>query len=174
MMWSLGSAYALTGRMDDGLSLLLQAVDVLESAGLGAFHSLAIIRLAEACALAQRYDEASTHIRRALSLTRERGERGFEAYALRLVAEIASYPDPPNVEKVEGHFRQAMALATDLGMRPLVAHCHLGLGKLYRRTGDRQQAQEHLTTATAMYREMAMPYWLEKAEEAIRTADDAG
>ena len=62
MMWSLGSAYALTGRMHDGLSLLLQAVDALESAGLGAFHSLAIIRLAEACALAQRYDESSTHI----------------------------------------------------------------------------------------------------------------
>jgi hypothetical protein len=49
-------------------------------------------------------------------------------------------------------------------MRPLVAHCHLGLGKLYRRTDKREQAQEHLTTATTMYREMGMTYWLEKAE----------
>jgi hypothetical protein len=49
---------------------------------------------------------------------------------------------------------------------PLVAHCHLGLGKLYRRTGKREQAQEHLTTATTMYREMGMTYWLEKAEKA--------
>jgi hypothetical protein len=57
-----------------------------------------------------------------------------------------------------------MALATELGMRPLVAHCHLGLGKLSRGTGKRQEAQEHLTTATAIYREMGMGYWLEKAE----------
>ena len=49
-------------------------------------------------------------------------------------------------------------------MRPLVAHCHLGLGKLYRRTGDRAKAQEHLTTATTMYREMGMSFWLEKAD----------
>ena len=51
-------------------------------------------------------------------------------------------------------------------MRPLVAHCHLGLGKLYRRTG-REQAQEHLTTATTMYREMGMTYWLEKAANEV-------
>jgi hypothetical protein len=57
-----------------------------------------------------------------------------------------------------------MGLAHQLGMRPLVAHCHLGLGKLYRRTGQREQAKEHLTTATAMYREMGMTYWREKAE----------
>jgi hypothetical protein len=49
-------------------------------------------------------------------------------------------------------------------MRPLVAHCHLGLGKLYRRTGKREQARDHLTTAATMYREMGMTYWLEKAE----------
>ena len=56
----------------------------------------------------------------------------------------------------------------ELGMRPLVAHCHLGLGKLYRRTGKPEQAQEHLTTATTMYREMGMTYWLEKAEAEMR------
>jgi hypothetical protein len=64
----------------------------------------------------------------------------------------------------EAHYRQALALASELRMRPLVADCHLGLGKLYRRTGKREQAQEHLTTATTMYREMGMTYWLEKAE----------
>lgn len=53
-------------------------------------------------------------------------------------------------------------------MRPLVAHCHLGLGKLYRRTGQRDRAQEHLTTSTTMYREMGMTYWLEKAEAELR------
>ena len=49
-------------------------------------------------------------------------------------------------------------------MRPLVAHCHLSLGKLYLRTGKREQAQEYLTTATTMYRDMGMTYWLEKVE----------
>ena len=62
----------------------------------------------------------------------------------------------------------AMALADRLEMRPLVAHCHLGLGKLYRRTGYRRQAHEHLTTATAMYREMDMRFWLEQAEAEVR------
>ena len=60
-----------------------------------------------------------------------------------------------------------LALADELGMRPLVAHCHLGLGKLYRRTGERQRAHEHLTTATTMYREMDMRFWLEQAEAAM-------
>jgi len=59
-----------------------------------------------------------------------------------------------------------MALADELEMRPLVAHCHLGFGKLYGRTGKRQVAREHLTTAAAMYREMDMRFWLEQAEAA--------
>ncbi len=53
-------------------------------------------------------------------------------------------------------------------MLPLVAHCHLGLGTLFVRTGSREQAQEHLTTATTMYREMDMPFYLEQAEAESR------
>jgi hypothetical protein len=63
------------------------------------------------------------------------------------------------------YYREALALAEPRGMRPLVAHCHLGLGKLSRRTGKREQAQEHLSTATTMYREMDMRFWLETAEK---------
>ena len=66
------------------------------------------------------------------------------------------------------HYRKALALADPRGMRPLAAHCHLGLGTLYRRTGKREQAQGHLTTATAMYREMDMRFWLEQAEAETR------
>jgi hypothetical protein len=71
----------------------------------------------------------------------------------------------------EPRYREAMALATELEMRPLVAHCHLGLGKLYRQTGDHVKAQEHLTTAATMYREMAMSFWLEKADAELRGVD---
>ena len=66
--------------------------------------------------------------------------------------------------KAEAHYGNARTLGDELSMRPLVAHCHLGLGKLYGRTGKREQAQEHLTTAITMYRDMGMTYWLEKAE----------
>ena len=69
----------------------------------------------------------------------------------------------------EGDYREALARGEPRGMRPLVAHCHLGLGKLYRRTGKREQARGHLRTATTMYREMDMRFWLEQAEAEIRT-----
>jgi hypothetical protein len=92
---------------------------------------------------------------------RERGERGHEAWAHRLLAETASHRDCPDVAAAEAHYATSTALALELGMRPLVAHCHLGLGKLYRCTDKREQAGEHLTTATTMYREMDMQFWLE-------------
>ena len=72
--------------------------------------------------------------------------------------------DPPDVKSAEEHYHQALARANALGMRPLAAHCNFGLGKLHRRIGKRGAAQEHLTTATTMYREMGMAFWLEKAE----------
>jgi hypothetical protein len=60
-----------------------------------------------------------------------------------------------------------LALASELGMRPLVAHCHLGLGTLYRRTGKEEQAREHVTTAATMYRDMGMGFYPEQAEAAL-------
>jgi hypothetical protein len=82
------------------------------------------------------------------------GHHGFAAHARHLLGDIATHPDRFDGERGEAHYRQALALAEPRGMRPLVAHCHLGLGALYRRGSKRPQAQEHLTTATAMYREM--------------------
>jgi hypothetical protein len=76
------------------------------------------------------------------------------------------------VDAAGRNYHQAIDLATKLGMRPLIAHCHQGLGKLYRRTDKREQAQEHLATATTMYREMGMAYWLEKAEAGMGNSRD--
>ena len=73
-----------------------------------------------------------------------------------------------DLSMADRQYREALSLATELGMRPLIAHCHLGLGKLYRSTGKREQAHEHLTTATTMYREMGMTYWLEKADTELK------
>ena len=89
---------------------------------------------------------------------------GFATHALHLLGDVATHPDRFDAERGEAHYRQALALAEPRGMRPLVAHCHLGLAKLYRRTGKRPPAHEHLTTATTMYREMDMRYWLAHVE----------
>ena len=95
-------------------------------------------------------------------------ERGNQAYALRLLGEIAAQREPPEVEQAEAHYRQALALAEELGMRPLQAHCHLGLGTLYATRGQRQrQARTALSTAIALYRAMDMTFWLPQAEAAL-------
>ncbi len=113
-------------------------------------------------------DDAVELAGRALDISRAQKARGYEAWTLRLLGEIHSHRDPPEVENAEDSYRQGLALATKLGMRPLVAHCHLGLGKLYRRTGKREQAREHLATAATMYREMDMRFWREQAEKEKR------
>ena len=82
---------------------------------------------------------------------------------MHLFGDIATHPDRFDADNGEAHYRQALALAEPRGMRPLVAHCHLGLSKLYRRVGKQEQADEHFTTATTLYREMDMAFWLEQA-----------
>jgi sugar phosphate isomerase/epimerase len=100
--------------------------------------------------------DARTVAHRAVDIARQHKERGHEAYTLLPLGEIAAREDSVDSGKAETYYRQAFALADALGMRPLVAHCHVGLGKLYRRIGSRQQAEEHLTMAIAMMREVEM------------------
>jgi predicted ATPase len=66
----------------------------------------------------------------ALDLAHRQKERGNEAWVLRLLGEIALHADPPDLESAEAHYGRALARVDELGMRPLAAHCHLGLGKL--------------------------------------------
>jgi tetratricopeptide (TPR) repeat protein len=164
----LGGAYLLAGRIDEGVALVRAAANEVESRRLLMQQAAVLALLGEACLFASHLDEASTVGQRALTLARDGGQRGEEAVALRVLGDIATHPDRFDAESGETHYRQALALADELGMRPLVAHCHLGFGKLYRRTGKRQEAQEHLATATTMYREMDMRFWLEQA--AVETA----
>jgi len=84
--------------------------------------------------------------------------------ALQLLGDIATHPDCFDAESGETHYREALALAESRGMRPLIAHCHLGLGRLYARSGKREQATEMLGGGAAMYRDMDMPFWLEQAQ----------
>lgn len=98
-------------------------------------------------------------------LARERGERGYEAWALRLLGDVTTHRARPDVATAAAHYGAAINVAAELEMRPLVTHCHAGLARLYKRTGKPEQAQEHLTTARAMYGEMGMAHWLEKLEK---------
>ena len=165
---ALGLALALEGRVSEGRAIAHEGMSrVARVRGPASSH---LVTTAEAELEARDPDAALVLAEQALELARRRGEQGNVARALRLLGAIASEREAaasrPTGSRQDGAilFGQALALADELGMRPLVAHCHLGLGKLYRRTGDHAKAQEHLTTATTMYREMDMGFWLEKAD----------
>jgi tetratricopeptide (TPR) repeat protein len=158
---TLGAAYALAGRADEAIPLGAGAVEEFRRRQIHAWPALILLCAGTTCPSARRIDEAASHTREALALTRRLGARGAEAHALHLAGDVAS---AGGGEDAESYYCEALRLAGELGMRPLVAHCHLGLGKLFQRTGKREQAREHLTTATTMYREMDMRFWLEQAE----------
>jgi tetratricopeptide (TPR) repeat protein len=123
--------------------------------------------------LAGRLAEAQALTERALALTRAYQERGNEAYALRLLGNIAARREPLESEQAGECYLQALALAEELGMRPLVAHCHLGLGTLYGRMGRVEPARAELTAAIELYRAMDMTFWLPQAEAALAQAISA-
>jgi tetratricopeptide (TPR) repeat protein len=160
----LGHAYTLAGRLAEAIPLLEDAVERAATMNRRVDQALWSAHLSQAYLAVGSTKNARHHALSAAELARRHGERGNEAHILRVQAEIASQPEAPDIATSEASYQAALALAMELAMRPLMAHCHLGLGKLYRRTGKREQAQEHLTTATTMYREMGMTYWLEKAE----------
>jgi len=167
----LGYVYALRGRHDEGLSLLCDAMNAYESMKVDVVKPRLLVRLGEAYLLVDRVDKARVCAEQCLAYTRARGEHGYEAYALYLLGETAARQDSPGSKAAEEHLREAGSLAADLGMRPLVGHCHRGLGTLYRRTGQPPAAREHLAAAAAIFQHLAMGSWLEKAEAELRQRD---
>jgi tetratricopeptide (TPR) repeat protein len=174
MAAALGAAYTLGGRVADAVPLLTQAMEHPTSTAMAVFQALCRLALGEAQALAGHLEEAHAPTERALRLARERQERGHEAYALRLLGEIAARREPPEGDQAGDHYRQALALSEELGMRPLQAHCHLGLGKLYATIGQRELARAKLSTAIELYRAMDMTFWLPQAEAALAQVGGRG
>jgi tetratricopeptide (TPR) repeat protein len=164
MATALGAAYVLSGRVTDAVPLLTQAMEQVAPSEAGWYQVLCHLSLGEAQLLAGRREEAQALAERALALAREHQERSHEADALHLLGEIAARREPPETALAEAHYHQALALAEELGMRPLVAHCHLGLGTLYAKIGRRAEARAALSAAAELYRAMDMTFWLPQAE----------
>jgi class 3 adenylate cyclase/tetratricopeptide (TPR) repeat protein len=162
----LGYALALSARFTEAESILRQALEQAALMRMATYHSQTIMWLGEARFLMGAVEEASELAREALRITRERREAGLEAWALRLAAEVATRHEVLDVP--EGLYRQAMERAEHLGLRPLTARCHLGLGSLYRRAGKDQEAHAHLVAAAALFRNMQMPLWIERVDAESR------
>ena len=167
----LGAAYALAGRTTEALPLLEQAVAQAVAMRYMWDHALRVVWLGEAYLLAGRLEEASTEAQRALEFARAHQERGHEAYALRLLGEMVAQRELPDLAQAETYYQQAITLANELGMRPLQAHCHRGLGTLYRQTGQAEQARAELSTAIEIYRDMEMKFWVPETEAALAAVE---
>jgi predicted ATPase/class 3 adenylate cyclase len=164
---ALGAAYTFAGRLSEALPLLEQAVERAASMHFMLTYPLWIVWLSTAYLLADRLEDARISAKRALELAQTHKEHGYQAYALRLLGDIAARREPPESEQAEAHYQQALALAEELSMRPLVAHCHLGIGQLYATSGRRAEARAALSTAIELYRAMEMTFWLPQAEAAL-------
>ena len=162
----LGGAYLLAGRIAEGVDLVRAAAAEVESRRLAMQQAAVLVSLGEACLYADRVEEAATTAQRALSLARERGQRGDAAAALYVLGETAAN-SPHDRDKAEHHYQSAIALAGELQMRPLLARSHLGIGRLYLRTRDRDSAENHLLTATRLFIAMDMPLWLQQAVSSL-------
>jgi tetratricopeptide (TPR) repeat protein len=161
---NLSHVHMLSGRAADAIAGLDTALKHATAMGFVPPRLNIPVWLSEAYLLAGRCDAAAQVAAVALDGAREHKTRGTEAWALRLRGEIASQCDSKQVAQARSYYDDARALAEQLGMRPLVAHCHAGLAKLYARAGRSASAQQHLLSAVTMYRDMGMRFWLEKLE----------
>jgi class 3 adenylate cyclase/tetratricopeptide (TPR) repeat protein len=161
---ALGAAYTHLGRAGEALPLLEEVVERAAAMKLKANQSLRLARLAEAHLRAGRPESAYPIAAQALDLAQEHRERGHEAHVLRLLAAIELAREARALERAEEGYRKALALADSLGMRPLQAHCHHGLGHLHRRRGDAEAAAAAVAAARDLFRATDMTYWLHETE----------
>ena len=167
MAAALGEAYTLSGRVADAVELLTQAMQQTMATDMAGFQALCSLPLGEAHLLAGRLEEAHTLAERTLALARTRQERTNQAYALRLLGDIAARREVPQPDQAGDCYHQALALAEALGMRPLQAHCHRGLGILYAKLDQAEPARMEVSAAIDLYRAMDMTFWLPQAEAAL-------
>jgi class 3 adenylate cyclase/tetratricopeptide (TPR) repeat protein len=165
----LGFAYMNAGRVIEGLPFLEQGVEDSASVGRLAFLSLSTAWLSEGHLLLGHIEKADVLAERALKIAKEHKEHAHEAWALKLLGDVAMGHKPPKTQHAESCYRDAFAVSLELGMRPLQAHCHLGLGKVYAAVGAVEQARAEMAAATELYRSMEMNLWLVRADALLNT-----
>jgi tetratricopeptide (TPR) repeat protein len=163
----LGAAYAQLGRTAEAIGLLEQGAAQAAAKHILVYRALGLVHLGEAYLLAGRLQEAQAAAQQALDVCQAHQEQGHQAWLLWLLGEIAARREPPEAAHAAMAYQQACTLAEARGMRPLLAHCHLGLGTLYRHLGDAAHARAELTTAHTLLRSMAMDRWLPRANAAL-------
>ena len=162
-----GAAYVLAGRTAEAVTLLEQAVAQADTRQYLWDQALRMVWLSEAYLRAGRRAEAESQAQQALAFAQAHQERGHAAYGLWLLGEAAVQWRSPEATQAGAHYQQALTLAEELGMRPLQAHCHRGLGMLYAATSQREQARAELSAAIAMYQSMDMTFWLPQTAAAL-------
>jgi tetratricopeptide (TPR) repeat protein len=165
--WYAGFAYVQAGRLDEGIALLEQIREPAYSVTGGVGRSLLGAWLAEAYLLSGRVSDALPLAESAVRLAHEHKERGYEAWALRVLAEVGAAAAEPDVAAVEQRYLEARAIADELGMRPLSARCTLGLGLLSKKTQRRVPAHRELTAAAEAFRALAMKTYVDRAEAGL-------
>ncbi len=168
MRVSLGYAYSLCDRLPEAEALLPQAVTDAAERGMTLNYSLFVSWLAQMHLYAHRIEDALREANRALDLARTQKEEGNQAWVLRLLGEIHSRLSPADIEEAERCYREALSQASRLQMHPLVAHCHLGIGRLSQKTGRGAEAQVEISKAAHMYRNMDMQFYFKQAEAELQ------
>ena len=165
-MAALGYALSLAERPRDGVKLIEDAIAALEGYGQRVWYALMLAQLGEAHVLGGNAGRGGECATRALVVARERGERGFEAAALRLLGAVALRAASPEVDAACEHYRAALRLAEERAMQPLIAHCNAGLAVVATRFGDLGAADAHRTKAREIRRTIgiATPSALEPDE----------
>ena len=166
-----GQAYTLAGRVGEAVSMLERSLETAAARRHRACTSIWTCWMAGAYLRAGRHTEAEQTAVRAIELARNHRERGFEGYALHQLGDVVAAGEALATARADEAYQQALVIAEELGMRPLQAHSHLGLGKLYRRIGRPDEARAELATAAGMLREMGMMFWLPEAEKELAQAD---
>ncbi|MGH7390143.1 MAG: ATP-binding protein [Candidatus Rokuibacteriota bacterium] len=160
--WFLAYAYALVGH-PDAAELLRRMERLTDEAGFTYYYPFWLTLLGEGYLLAGEPGDALTRAERALELSRQRGERGHEGWGLRLIGDALSALRPRGGEKIAESYRAALAIAEALGMEPLRARCHLGLGRVAGRARRSAEAERHHGIARQLFETMAMTRWLDRA-----------
>src|SRR5919198_483596 len=151
---ALGWGLALSGRAAEGAPHLERAAALMDALGIRSNLSQVHVWWADALLLTGRRAEARRSVDRALDLAATYGERGYQANALHTLANVMAAGDAIDLPSARAQYERALALATELGMLPLVGRCYLGLGRLYLAVKDREAARTHLARASALFRDM--------------------